>query len=548
MQKKTDAELVEMVRELGDTAAYGQLVIRYQGHAFGLAYSILGDWAEAEDIAQEAFIRAYVNLHTLNEPAKFPSWLRRIVFSTCITWLRTFRPELYRSMGEPSDVDELEPIPDTRTVTPMEHSLNNEMSVVVLSAIADLPQKYRIPLTMFHLDGLSYKKVADFLEIPIGTVRSLINRAKKKLKPALESYAQEVFPMLNEVFDEHKPTEELVSKVLQNIADLEYPHGAQCTFSGSVAACMDFLENKITHEYIMGVSGSAFKLLWCVEWCPSNNALLVLGEEPIIQTFRALGYDYELEGRGLGEKGNQAVFRKKVIESIQKNRPVIAEGVVGPPELGIITGYEENGDIVLGRSYFYNDSKGYYKKADWYQDCDFLLLIGEKKGTLKKTEILCEALEWATKLARTDVWYRGDGAKYFCGLAAYDAWADALRRDDDFPEGDLEALTFRCHVSNCATLQGLRDARAAAAKFLRNMADDETSHLQKAAAVYEEEVHILSAALKFAPLHFSTEEQRFKMADPELRAKLADMIMQAKIKDIMAVEHLEQALAAMSSR
>ncbi len=218
MPEKTDAQLVDMVRELGDTAAYGKLIARYQGHAYGLAYSILGDWAEAQDMAQEAFIRAYVNLHALAEPSRFPAWLRRIVFSTCMDGLRRHRPELYRSLGEPDDIDDLDAIPDSETPSPFEHTLKNEMSKVVLAAIDDLPQKYRIPLTMFHLDGLSYKKVADFLEIPIGTVQSLISRARNRLKPTLESYAQEVFPMVKEALEEHKLADDFAQRTMRKLA------------------------------------------------------------------------------------------------------------------------------------------------------------------------------------------------------------------------------------------------------------------------------------------------------------------------------------------
>lgn len=220
MAERTDAELVAMVRERGDTSAYGELIARYQGHAYGLAYSILGDWAEAQDMAQESFIRAYVNLHTLEKPDRFAAWLRRIVFSSCMMWLRAFRPQLYRSMGKPDDIDAFERIPDSGATTPMEDTLRNEMSNVVLSAIAGLPQKYRIPLTMFHLDGLSYQKVADFLEIPIGTVRTLIHRAKKKLKPALESYAQELFPHVGEVLDEHKLTDDFAQTTMGKLYGL----------------------------------------------------------------------------------------------------------------------------------------------------------------------------------------------------------------------------------------------------------------------------------------------------------------------------------------
>src|SRR3954471_20156772 len=110
MGQSTDAELVQRVLHSGDADAYGQLVRRDQGHVYGLAYSILRDWAEAQDMTQETFIRAYVNLGTLKDRARCPAWLRRVAFSTCMYWLRTFRPELYRSLGEPRDVEALDSI------------------------------------------------------------------------------------------------------------------------------------------------------------------------------------------------------------------------------------------------------------------------------------------------------------------------------------------------------------------------------------------------------------------------------------------------------
>src|SRR3954471_2713638 len=107
MGQSTDAELVQRVLHSGDADAYGQLVRRDQGHVYGLAYSLLGDWSEAQDMAQETFIRAYTNLGQLREPAKFPSWLRRVAFGTCMDWLKTFRPELWRSLSEPLSEDAL---------------------------------------------------------------------------------------------------------------------------------------------------------------------------------------------------------------------------------------------------------------------------------------------------------------------------------------------------------------------------------------------------------------------------------------------------------
>ena len=96
MESKSDAELVHLARA-GNRDAYDELIRRYQHSIWGLAYLLVHDPFEAEDMAQEAFLRAWRNLDLLSNPAKFGAWLRRIVFGVSVDWLRVFRPELYRS-------------------------------------------------------------------------------------------------------------------------------------------------------------------------------------------------------------------------------------------------------------------------------------------------------------------------------------------------------------------------------------------------------------------------------------------------------------------
>jgi len=212
----TDEQLVSLARS-GDRDAYGALVARYQGHVYGLAYSLVGRWADAQDIAQETFIRAYLNLEQLREPARFPAWLRRVAFSVAMRWMRTFRPALFEQLDGRVDLDVLE-IPDFKP-GPAEVVEKRELADAVQHALASLPPKYRVPLTMFHLDGLSVQKVADFLDIPLGSAKSLIHRARRKLKAALASYvAEEVTPMVEEVFDEHKLPPEFAEKVLAEVS------------------------------------------------------------------------------------------------------------------------------------------------------------------------------------------------------------------------------------------------------------------------------------------------------------------------------------------
>lgn len=539
MTSPTDKQLVEETRR-GNQESYKELVAKYQGHVYGLAYSLVGNWADAQDIAQETFIRAYTNIDQLENPARFAAWLRRVTFSVAMNWLKSFRPKLFEKLDGRVDLDQLD-IPDFQP-GPAEVVEKRALAEAVLQAVESLPPKYRVPLTMFHLDGLSYRKVADFLDIPLGTAKSLIRRAKEKLKPALGAYAgEEIAPVVQEVFNEYKLPEEFAMKVLKGVEKLDY-RLEECTFAGSVTVCMKYLEENVTQAFIKGVSGGAFKLLWHPRWCPSNNTLLVLGTEPIKRTFGALGYEYEFIPK-TDNAGGEEFFRQKIMDSIQRGCPVIVEGVVGPPECGVVTGYEKEGEKLLGRSYFHH-ADDYYQKDNWYEECYCLIVIGEKIERPELAQILRESLSWAVHLARSPKWVRLDGESYVCGLAAYDAWAEALLKDN-FPENDLEALTFRCLVNSNVTFCGLLDARKGAVAFLNTIASADkrvTEHVLAAARMYYEEVAILESMVHAIPYSWQPEEKRLEMADPTLRQNLANIILEAKTKDEQAVEHLEQVL------
>ena len=181
-----DAELVTRARK-GESGAFGELVRRHQRATRALAYALVGDQAEAEDLSQEAFLRAFRNLDLLADPAKFAPWLRRITFGVCIDWVRAFRPHLYRH-ETPADESAASTIASVEP-TPLEQTERRELADRVLQALAQLPSRYRTPLTMYHVDGLSHEKVARALDVPVGTVRSLVSRARKRLAASLQTYA-----------------------------------------------------------------------------------------------------------------------------------------------------------------------------------------------------------------------------------------------------------------------------------------------------------------------------------------------------------------------
>ena len=201
MDSKTDAELVHLARA-GSRDAYGELVRRYQHSIWGLASVLVNDRFEAEDLAQEAFLRAWLNLDLLSDPAKFAPWLRRIAFGVSIDWLRVFRPDLYRSTSVKTE-GELSEQP-ALAESAFERLQAIELRQRIWDAVARLPPRYRLPLTLFHLDGLSHSRVAEALGVSEGSARSLVTRARQKLHPMLAAYAGEILPALEDVFAEQK--------------------------------------------------------------------------------------------------------------------------------------------------------------------------------------------------------------------------------------------------------------------------------------------------------------------------------------------------------
>ncbi len=197
MADKSDAQLVRESVQAGNTAAFGKLVRRYQGRVYGLAYSIIGDWSDAQDLTQESFVRAFMKLRELREPQAFAAWLRQIAFRTCMDSLRTLRPEQANLVN---DFDEL----INESDSPAESVEKTEAKEAVLAAVRQLPAKYRIPLTMFHIDQQSHESVAEFLGVPIGTVKSLISRGREMLRPMLAGH-MEVSTMLNSSLSQKLP-------------------------------------------------------------------------------------------------------------------------------------------------------------------------------------------------------------------------------------------------------------------------------------------------------------------------------------------------------
>jgi RNA polymerase sigma-70 factor (ECF subfamily) len=488
MTKATDGDLVGRTRG-GDRDAYGELVARYQGHVYALAYSLTENWVEAQDIAQEAFIRAYVNLDGLREPERFPAWLRRVAFSVAMKWLKTYRPGLFQQLDGRVDLDTLE-VPDFRPGPP-EVVERRELADAVQRAIAELPAKYRVPLTMFHLDGLSYQKVADFLDIPLGTAKSLIHRARAKLKGALADYAsEEVAPMVQEVFNEHRLPEEFAQKVLENVPTLGWGTGRECTFAGALEAALTTTDHPYTYTDILGFTGLAFRTRWFCgdgsQWCPS----CAVGEmdEEIIAVEKATGWPLRIHFVEPDDAANLEQTRTDIVESIDGGRPVLAY----EPRLNmdVVYGYEQGGKMLLLRDYF----KGEEPLRLPPSKLGFLMLfIGDRGEAMSSRDAVIESLRIAARNWRRERGRAGPG-EYWYGRAALERWLADIGRSEELSEEDLDQL----RTVTWFNFTTIHDARKTAVTYLRESAEllggEAAEALGRAADIYAEEVEMFDAA------------------------------------------------------
>jgi RNA polymerase sigma-70 factor (ECF subfamily) len=176
-----EAELVARLRR-GDLRAFEELVITYQHRVFGVALRMLGNRAEAEEIAQETFLRAHRALPEFRGEARLGTWLYAIASRLCLNRLATPERRLARA-----DDAALAAAPghEPDAAAALERS---ELEAAVRDAIAALPDERRIVVILRDLEGLSYEEIGEVLDLEPGTVRSRLHRARMDLKAKLERF------------------------------------------------------------------------------------------------------------------------------------------------------------------------------------------------------------------------------------------------------------------------------------------------------------------------------------------------------------------------
>lgn len=181
LEGATEQSLVERVARDGDGQAFAELVRRHQGKVRGLLLRLTGQRELADDLAQETFLRAYRGLGAFEGRARVSTWLYRIAYNVFVNHRQ--RSKVLDAL--PEDFDPAAP------VTPATNPTHGDLRRDVHAAVATLPEHYRAVVVLHYLEDASYPEIAEILDLPLGTVKTHLHRAKKLLRGQLQGWGDE---------------------------------------------------------------------------------------------------------------------------------------------------------------------------------------------------------------------------------------------------------------------------------------------------------------------------------------------------------------------
>lgn len=189
-----DARLV-LRCQANDSAAFNEIVARYKNRVYNYICRMVGAGTDAEDLAQETFVRAYMSIHSFQSRASLNTWLFRIATNICIDHVRKSKKakalttSLYREDTE-EETEEIRDLPDER-FEPQRSLLTKELAGQLDHALQTLPEKLRTVTLLYDMEGLSYEEIAQIVDCPLGTVKSRLFHARAALRAKLTPYLDE---------------------------------------------------------------------------------------------------------------------------------------------------------------------------------------------------------------------------------------------------------------------------------------------------------------------------------------------------------------------
>jgi RNA polymerase sigma-70 factor (ECF subfamily) len=190
MTPETDVELMQRVGR-GDKEAFRALVERHKATVINVIYRQIGDRWEAEDLAQTVFINVFHSARRYKPSAKFTTWLYTIVRNTCLNEIRRrarHKAESLDALQEPEDDTPTRTFADAQSRDPAAQTQETELEERIRAAIKSLPEEQRTAIVLLRYEDLSYEEIAKVLRCSVGATKSIIHRAREKLKAELRPY------------------------------------------------------------------------------------------------------------------------------------------------------------------------------------------------------------------------------------------------------------------------------------------------------------------------------------------------------------------------
>jgi len=177
-----------------DRRIFDELVQRYHKQAYNIAYRMTGNHADAEDLTQEAFIRAFRFFAQYKRELPFDSWLYKIMSNVFVDMLRRRPKAQIRSLDQPIATEDGEAVIEIAddSAGPEEQLMSREMDSRIQAALNSIPEDFRLAVIYADIEGLSYEEIADAMNCSIGTVRSRLHRGRKLLRDRLKYYTAQM--------------------------------------------------------------------------------------------------------------------------------------------------------------------------------------------------------------------------------------------------------------------------------------------------------------------------------------------------------------------
>ncbi|QOR36542.1 helix-turn-helix transcriptional regulator [Clostridium sp. 'deep sea'] len=335
------------------------------------------------------------------------------------------------------------------------------------------------------------------------------------------------------------------SCILYGVPKVAYTFKECTPFVVSLKSCLAYLGHRINYTYIMAVTGASFRLRWNKSYWDGGNVDIMNiyqdAYEPFKRAFKAIKRECKILKRANSSKQDFMEFIKKEINS---GKPVISLGIIGPCEAGLITGYRNNGETLLGWNCFQDckefnkntgiDECGYYITNNWWQNPDTIALIAigdEIKANISQKEIIENALNiMNTNTIKVNTGNRSMQT-YAGGQLAYELWARAITNEAEFSKNTIVPLLIERLMCQNDAQTMIGEGRAYAAYFMEWIGNT-NKHVQNdcnEAAKYLRKILEISMEMCKIRGGFEQNEKTLKsFCQPKIRAKTAELIQQAK--------------------